>query len=233
MRDGEADLTGLAKRGRFAKVSELYGNSICESRSTLCPLTPLPFVVYRLVRGLAVDEQEKEERKEKSAPQRIRKVKMTQKSETIPPCLIFIDKEGRWYHNGAEMIHREFIRLFYQNMELDSEGRHLINWADTRCYVDVEDTAFVVMRVSYEEEGQVQATGFQLSLSDDTKEALAPDTLFVGRDNVLYCRVKSGTFPARFNRASYYQLAEHIEEEDGAYFLPLNGRRYPIRKGDV
>jgi len=22
----------------------------------------------------------------------------------LPPCLIFIDKEGRWYHKGAEMI---------------------------------------------------------------------------------------------------------------------------------
>ena len=152
--------------------------------------------------------------------------------DDIPPCLIFIDKEGRWYHQGAEMIRREFIRLFYQNMELDSEGRYLINWADKRCYVEVEDTAFVVRRISYEEGNQDRKPRIELSLSDDTKEALMPDSLSVGRENVLYCKVKSGLFPARFNRAAYYQLAEYIEEEDKNYFLPLNGRKYIIRAGN-
>jgi len=157
---------------------------------------------------------------------------MTQQSDDIPPCLIFIDKEGRWYHQGAEMIHREVIRLFYQNMVLSPEGRYLINWENALCYVEVEDTAFVVMRVSYDEGSQRQTTRFQLSLSDDTKETLEPDTLRVGKDHVLYCRVKSGIFPARFNRAAYYQLAEYIEEKNGAYFLPLNGQKYIIRTDD-
>ena len=105
--------------------------------------------------------------------------------DDIPPCLIFIDKEGRWYHQGAEMIRREFIRLFYQNMEIDSEGRYLINWADKRCYVEVEDTAFVVRRISYKEGKQDRGPRIELSLSDDTKEALMPDSLYVGRENVL------------------------------------------------
>jgi hypothetical protein len=152
--------------------------------------------------------------------------------EDISPCLIYIDKEGRWYHQGAEMIHREFIRLFYQNMVLDSKGRYLINWADERCYVEVEDTAFVVRQVSYEERNQDRASSFELSLSDDTKEALIPDSLSVGRENILYCTVKSGLFPARFNRAAYYQLAEHIEEEDKNYFLPLDGQKYVIGAGN-
>jgi len=152
--------------------------------------------------------------------------------DDISPCLIFIDKEGRWYHQGAEMIHREFIRLFYQNMELDSEGRYLINWADKPCYVEVEDTAFVVRRISYEEGNQDRGSRIELSLSDDTKEALMPDSLSVGRENVLYCTVKSGSFPARFNRAAYYQLAEYIEEEGKTYSLPLNGRKYVIQTGN-
>ena len=149
-------------------------------------------------------------------------------TESIPPCLIFIDKEGRWYHKGAEMIHREFIHLFYQNMTLDSEGRYVIQWDGARCYVDVEDTAFVVTRVSLEPGSTSQSNRFLINLSDSTQETLAPDTLWVGKDHVLYCRVKSNAFPARFNRAAYYQLTEYIEEDNGFYFLPLNGRRYPI-----
>lgn len=143
----------------------------------------------------------------------------------LPPCLITIDKEGRWYHKGAEMIHREFIRLFYDNMVLDSWGRYVIEWKGQRCYVDVEDTAFVVRRVVRQDKEKEDGTdSFVLSLSDDTQEDLVPDTLCVGLDNILYCSVKNRTFPARFTRAAYYQLAEYVEEENGKYYLPLNGR---------
>ena len=150
----------------------------------------------------------------------------------IPPCLIFIDKEGRWYHRGAEMIHREFIRLFYNNMELDSRGRYVIDWQGQRCYVEVEDTAFVVRRVVYQDKGKDENERFILSLSDDTEEDLFPDTLYVGQDNVLYCSVKNHTFPARFNRAAYYQFAAYVEEENGTYYLPLNGRKNKISQFD-
>jgi hypothetical protein len=146
----------------------------------------------------------------------------------LPPCLIFIDKEGRWYHKGAEMIHREFIRLFYKHMVLDSQGRYVINWNDQRCWVDVEDTAFVVRRVAFKDGAQAQNAQYLLHLSDDTSEPLAPDTLFVGEGNVLYCKVKNHSFPARFNRAAYYQLAGNIEQEGDTYYLPLNGEKFLI-----
>ena len=144
----------------------------------------------------------------------------------IPPCLIYIDKEGKWFHKDAEMIHREFIRLFYQHMELDSLGRYIINYLGERCYVEVEDTAFIVKRV--ESMDQVDHSRFVLYLSDDSQEGLLPDTLYVGKDNVLYCRVKDRTFPARFSRAAYYQLAEYFEEEDGEYYLSLHGEKHLI-----
>lgn len=153
--------------------------------------------------------------------------------QDLPPCLIYIDKEGRWYHKGVEMIRRDFVQLFYQNMELDSQGRYVIDWDGKRCYVDVEDTAYVVRSVLYEAGGRDQAARFILYLSDDTQEELVPDSLNIGKDNILYCRVKASTFPARFNRAAYYQLAEYIEEADGAYHLPFRGKRYRILTGDL
>ena len=142
--------------------------------------------------------------------------------------MIFIDKEGHWYHEGVEMIHRDFIRLFYRNMELDSEGRYVINWRGERCWVDVEDTAFVIRRVVYQNDERTGNGRFLMNLSDDTEEALVPDTLRVGKENVLYCKVKNRIFPARFMRAAYYQLAEYIEEENGSYYLSLNGQKYTI-----
>lgn len=153
---------------------------------------------------------------------------MTEERTSIPPCLIFIDREGRWFHQGAEMIHREFIRLFYQDMELDSEGRYLLTWGGTRCYVEVEDTAHVVRRVSAQEGDGGRGSHFRLYLSDDTEEILDPGSLYVGKDHVLYCRIKAGAFPARFTRAAYYQLAEFIEADDRGFFLPVSGERYYI-----
>lgn len=148
----------------------------------------------------------------------------------IPPCHIYIDKEGRWFHKGAEMIHREFIRLFYQHMEMDSQGRFIINLGGDRCYVEVEDTPFVVRRTLFKH-GDQNNSRFILYLSDDTQEDLSPDTLFVGDHHVLYCKVKHRTFPARFDRPAYYQLAEYILEENNGYFLPLDGEKYPIHAG--
>jgi hypothetical protein len=148
--------------------------------------------------------------------------------EDLPPCLIYIDKEGQWFHKGVEMIHRGFIRFFYQNMELDEQGQYIISLRGDRCYVEVEDTPFVVWRVVFKDKNDSNESIFSLYLSDDSREDLSPQTLYLGEENVLYCKVKNQAFPARFCRAAYYQIAEYIEEEEGKYFLPLNGEKYVL-----
>ena len=152
----------------------------------------------------------------------------TTEIKDLPPCLIYIDKEGLWHHDGVQMIRRDFIRIFYENMEMDFEGRYIILWGGKRCYVDVEDTAFVVWNVRYQD-GEDKNSRVVLSLSDDSQEDLAPDSLWVGEENVMYCKVKDSAFPARFNRAAYYQLATRIKEKNNRFYLPLNGREYDIK----
>jgi hypothetical protein len=98
--------------------------------------------------------------------------------------------------------------------------------------MEVEDTPFVVRRAVFGKLDQTNRSRFILFLSDDGQEDLCPDTLYVGPDNVLYCKVKNRTFPARFHRPAYYQLTEYIEEENGKYFLPMNGEKYIIRRKD-
>jgi hypothetical protein len=146
-------------------------------------------------------------------------------TDDIPPCLIRIDREGRWFHKGLEMLRRDFVRFFYEHMEMDSRGRYVIRLSNQTCYLDVEDTAFVVRRVVLDsaEEGEERLL---MRLSDDTEEALNPETLHVGEENVLYCRVKDGRFPARFLRAAYYQLTERLEEEGGEYVISLGGKKH-------
>jgi uncharacterized protein len=139
----------------------------------------------------------------------------------IAPCGIFIDREGHWYYQGAEMWNREIVRLFYRHTSMDADGRYILELDGQRCLLEVEDTVYVVRRVHKE-------GNFLLHLSDDRVEGLAPETLYIGEDSVLYCTVK-GAFPARFTRPAYYQLADYVEEEGGAYFLDAAGKRYEIR----
>jgi uncharacterized protein len=149
------------------------------------------------------------------------------------PCDIRIDKDGTWYFKGAEMFRREIVNFFYENLQRDASGQFRIELpgeSGDRCFIDVEDTPFVVRSV-HELRGQKgQINGFSVALSDDSEERLDPATLRIGLDNVLYCDVKNGKFQARFSRAGYYQLAGHVEYNAGRnlYYIAVNGERYDI-----
>jgi hypothetical protein len=149
----------------------------------------------------------------------------------IPFCNIRIDKEGVWYYKGAEMFRKEIVNFFYQNLRQDASGHYLLELENDLCYLDVEDTAFVVRSVRQALSEKDGKTVFYLQLSDDTIDALDPETLRIGKKNVLYCTVKEDRFEARFLRSAYYQLAGHIEydENQDNYFIPLDTERYYIR----
>lgn len=143
---------------------------------------------------------------------------------------IKIDKEGLWYYKGAHMFRKEILNLFFDHLKIDECGKYLIELGPERCYLEVEDTAFVVTAVFKTKNSTDGREQIEILLNDDGCEMLDMDSLQAGKDNVLYCRVKNGKFAARFSRKSYYQLAEFIEEsENGSgFFIYLNGKKYFI-----
>ncbi len=144
---------------------------------------------------------------------------------------IKIDKDGIWYYNGAHMFRKEILSIFFQSLRIDECGRYLIELGPERCYLHVEDTAFVVAAVYKTNLPCNGREQIDILLNDDSCEKLETVSLYTGGDNVLYCRVKEGRFTARFSRNSYYQLAEFIEQsENGAnFFINLNGEKYFIK----
>lgn len=146
------------------------------------------------------------------------------------PCEIRIDRNGVWYFRGAEMFRTDIVRLFYENLKKDGTGRYLIEMGSERCYLDVEDTPFVVTSIRRkrpEKDGEERVV---LRLIDGTDEILDPTTLRIGKDNVLYCAIRNGDHSARFSRASYYEMAAAFDydPERDRFFFPLNGRNYDI-----
>jgi hypothetical protein len=132
-----------------------------------------------------------------------------------PPYELRIDKEGRWFHEGVEIVRDDIRNLFSRHLVLSEDGGFSVKIGNDECPVTVEDAPFVVVRVTMEPDGRLV-----LLLNDKHMEALDPGTIRIKRSNVPYCRVRNG-LEARFSRAAYYQLAEFIEydESRGRYLL--------------
>jgi uncharacterized protein len=145
---------------------------------------------------------------------------------------IKIDKDGLWYYKGAHMFRKEILSIFFDHLRIDECGNYLIELGPERCYIEVEDTAFVVDAVYKTTRPGSNTEQIEVLLNDECGEILEMNSLQTGVDNVLYCRVKKGNFSARFSRKAYYQLAEFIEASDDSekYYISLNGERYFIKE---
>lgn len=148
----------------------------------------------------------------------------------VNPSDIFVDAEGDWYYKGNPIVREDIIELFLKSLRLNAEGIFSIEWGGQKCPLRVVDTPFVVSRADRVTggSGDEQVSLKLRHLSDP--EVLDARTLRVGKENVLYCRVRGGRFPARFSRPAYYQIAEWIDQDQasGEFYLELNADRYPV-----
>ena len=141
---------------------------------------------------------------------------------------LVIDKEGTWLYNGQPIVNKAIYLFFNQNLEYSPAGGYQVRVGAEVSPVAVEDTPFVVTDVVLVEQGE---SFFKILLNDETEEPLDLESLSVGKDNVLYCAVKSGKFRARFLRPSYYRLTEHMQQEgEDRFYIPLNGKKFYINR---
>ncbi len=120
--------------------------------------------------------------------------------DASPYLRLYIDKDGRWFQNGLEIIHKEIYLQFNQVLEKTADGGYRVRMGKEICRVEVEDAPFVVRRIIENEKGQVM-----LELNDETKEIFNPYKFWIGKNNIPYSHVKEGAFHARFSRPAYYQ----------------------------
>ncbi len=145
--------------------------------------------------------------------------------DATPYLKLLIDKEGRWFQNGAEIIHPEIYRALNRLLEPIPGGGYQIRSGKEICRVEVEDAPFVVQRIVQE-----APSSLVLELNDGTREDFRPDRFWIGDQNIPYTKIKADVFHARFSRPAYYQLAEHIvgDESENNFFIVINGEKWPI-----
>jgi hypothetical protein len=138
---------------------------------------------------------------------------------------IKIDKEGNWFYNGAQIINRNIFLLFCNSLEKDGKGGYFLRVDEETSPVIVESTPFVVVDVAKNEDV------LKIKLNDETMETLDVGSFFISKNNVPFCRVKEGRFPARFLRKAYYRIAECFEQdEDERIFIKLAGKKIYVNQ---
>ncbi len=150
-------------------------------------------------------------------------MKHSELRDVTDTCRIRIDKEGKWYYEGQEIVNPLVLLTFCNALQKDDQGRYRIVLQSEVCYIDVEDTPFVVASIRGD-----QKTEILLLLNTGEVHKLDPETLSVGEHNVTYCSLPDG-MKVRFSRAAYYLLALMMEEDEhGDIILTVGGKSYKI-----
>jgi hypothetical protein len=127
--------------------------------------------------------------------------------------VLILTQNGVWMADGSEITHEPTRKLFARSLKHDENGWFLHIGHETKRII-VEDTAFFIQRL----DGSPRA-GFSLSVSDGSRQALAPSTLRY-RPGRLSCLIH-GQFEAKFLSAPYAELMSHLEEDEQGYFLSI------------
>jgi hypothetical protein len=125
------------------------------------------------------------------------------------------DAHGRWFDGPDPITHPLLTRAFDAWIDVAEDGRFClkndINWA----YVAIEGAPIFVRSAA------IAGDRVVLSLSDGREEELDPTTLRQDRGGVLYCDVRGGRLPARFDPHAAMQLSPIVAEDEHGAHLAL------------
>jgi hypothetical protein len=138
-----------------------------------------------------------------------------------------VDRDGRVFHDGAEIVDPAVLRFFLRAMTRTGTGGGLVLCQGERNWFEAVDTPFVVQRLRLTVEDTV-LRAVELQFVGDYREPLDPRTLEAERD-LLFCRVRGGLFRARFGRVALQQLAPFLLDTGEGLALLVSGARHPVR----
>jgi hypothetical protein len=129
------------------------------------------------------------------------------------------DASGRWFNGEDRIEHPKLARSFDSWVDRAEDGRfclsNSINWA----YVEIEGPAYFVKDV------EVNAEGIELHLSGDLQERLDPSSLAQGPEGALWCVVRDGRCPARFDNHAVSKMSGSIGEDEEGVYVRIGGQK--------
>ncbi len=129
------------------------------------------------------------------------------------------DARGRWFNGEDRIDHPNLMRSFDSWIDRAEDGRfclsNSINWA----YIDIEGPAYFVKDIS--------ATNDEITLhlSGGLEETLDPGSLRQGPEGALWCIVREGRCPARFDNHAVSKMADAVGEDDEGVYVRIGARK--------
>ena len=138
------------------------------------------------------------------------------------------DMAGRWSHDGHPLDHAGLTQSFDRWIDRAPDGRFClhndINWA----YVDIEGPPYFVRSLA------VQGDVLMLQLSGNRQEPLDLASLRIDELDAIWCDVRNGRVPARFDNHAALQLGDHMVERGNVVAVVFGGREVvPPRVSDA
>ncbi|MGB5812466.1 MAG: hypothetical protein WBG86_18150 [Polyangiales bacterium] len=129
------------------------------------------------------------------------------------------DARGRWFNGDDRIDHPNLVRSFDSWVDRAEDGRfclsNAINWA----YVEIEGPAYFIKDVTPEHDH------LSLHLSGGEVEALDPDSLRQDAEGALWCSVREGRCPARFDNHAVSKMSAIVDEDGEGVFVQIGDRK--------
>ena len=129
------------------------------------------------------------------------------------------DAAGRWFNGEDPITHPNLTRSFDAWVDRAEDGRfcltNSINWA----YVEIDGPAYFVKDVEPSDEG------IRLVLSGGLEEPLAAASLRQGPEGALWCTVREGRCPARFDNHAVGKMSDWIGEDEGGVYVQVGSSK--------
>ena len=92
-----------------------------------------------------------------------------------------LDPEGNWFQGEYPILHERTIKYLQKHVVVNEAGDYYFEGEDKPIPIIVEDVPFWVVKV------EKTIAGFLITLTDDSIELLDPESLWVIKENILYC----------------------------------------------
>ena len=151
-----------------------------------------------------------------------------ERAERVIPkdkAIFWLDGRGFWHTSKGRFENQNIIRHFHSSIRRDEKGYYLQqDHPDYRekVYFHYEDTALFVVHILKQDD-------LVLVLNTEKKVKLKPKRLFVNGEN-LYMML--GDERVKFSEEALLRITDHMEDEEGRFFIRVKGRRYRIPEGE-
>jgi hypothetical protein len=142
-----------------------------------------------------------------------------------------ITADGCWWHDGSRITRQPLIDLFARVLRKDADGQTYLVTPVEKVVVEVEDSAFVGVRVDQAQTDLGTACVLTTNLGEYVVLG-AGHELRVVHDPITqaprpYVRVR-GRLEARILRAPFYEMVEWSEARDGRLWLMSQGVAFDL-----